>query len=260
MNIYHARKRIRHTITAGYWRGHHVHSPFVYHLVRHIITTRTINKALLRKARLYRASLTKNKQTITVTDYGTGANKSPLRKISAIAKRTAISDKYGLLLARMVEDYKPANIIEMGTSLGMSTFYLASCAQTPVITIEGCPNCSAVAQQTLTAHGISNVQYHVGNFDNVMEPLLDALPEIGLIYIDGNHTEDATLRYFELVARRATPTTIAIFDDIHLNPGMTKAWKRISNDSRVMTSIDIFQLGIIFFRTGCQKEHYTVRW
>ena len=41
---------------------------------------------------------------------------------------------------------------------------------------------------------------------------------------------------------------------------MTEAWRRICADPRTVVTVDLFRMGLVFFRSGCQKQHYVVRW
>ena len=149
--IHQAKETLKYHLNSGYWRGHHVHSPFVYHMVRHVITIRKTNRILKQNARQYRQELLADNREIDVVDYGTGANRNARRKISSIARNAAIEQKYGLMLARLIEDLKPKTIVELGTSLGISTFYMASAAtyDTKIISIEGSPACAEIAKKKL---------------------------------------------------------------------------------------------------------------
>jgi len=48
-------------------------------------------------------------------------------------------------------------------------------------------------------------------------------------------------------------------DDIYWSSDMEKAWKSIQEDPRVTTTIDLFQLGIVFFNPDLHKNHYKMR-
>ena len=48
---------------------------------------------------------------------------------------------------------------------------------------------------------------------------------------------------------------IYVFDDIYWSKGMKEAWTEISNHPKVMMSLDIFSLGIVFFKKNREKEH-----
>ncbi len=260
-----AREAANYYLKAGYWRGHRVHSPFVYHIVRHIITTRRRTDGAAKLfGRAYRNALLANSAMLSVTDLGTGSAKQTHRRINHIARNAAITEKYGLMLYRLVQELKPHRVLELGTSLGISTQYMAQ-ALTPnatITTIEGSPECAQVAKTQLDAVGI-NADVRVGNFDDLLPQILTEPIMPDFFFIDGNHTYDATVSYFNQIANSIKSydnyTTI-IFDDIHWSAEMTAAWNTIVADSRVMTSIDLFRVGIVFFRAGCQKEFYRVRW
>ncbi|MCQ2204579.1 MAG: class I SAM-dependent methyltransferase [Bacteroidales bacterium] len=261
VNIHLVRKSVEYHLRSGFWRGHHVHSPFVYHLVRHVITTRHVDKPLRELTRNYRKRLLADHSSIEVLDLGTGAGRKSLRRVCNIARNAAISEKYGLLLYRLVSEWKPLRVVELGTSLGVSTQYIARALapDAQMITVEGSASCAEVAQRLLQADGLSVIQ-RIGNFDDILPDVLQSMPDVEFFYVDGNHTYEATMRYFSLIAQHATPRTMIVFDDIHWSQGMTAAWNDIVADSRVMTSIDLLHLGIVFFRQGCQKEFYRVRW
>jgi hypothetical protein len=40
---------------------------------------------------------------------------------------------------------------------------------------------------------------------------------------------------------------------------MEKAWKKIKEHPRVKTTIDLFELGIVFFNSDLHKKHYKMR-
>ncbi len=257
INTHMLRQYVRHKLHARYWRGHGVHSPFVYDLVRHVITTRQVDRTLRSHMRRFRKQLLHDKREIMFEDFGTGVNR--MRTVSEMANHVSTNERYGMLLARMVKAYKPASIVELGTSLGIGTAYMAMASkQTPVTTIEGCKACADIARDNMRKLGLQNVNVICGEFDKVLPGVLEK-QGTNFIFIDGNHTEEATLRYFEMCCKAAHVGTIIIFDDIHWSAGMSAAWEKIHSDTRVQTSLDLFRLGMVFFRSGCPKQHYQLR-
>ena len=90
------------------------------------------------------------------------------------------------------------------------------------------------------------------------------LPELvsnnfDLIYFDGNHQKEATIKYFLTLLPTATNETVFVFDDIHWSKEMTEAWEIIKNHPSVTVSIDTFFWGIICFRKEQAKEHFKIR-
>ncbi|MDR9458281.1 MAG: class I SAM-dependent methyltransferase [Salegentibacter sp.] len=80
-----------------------------------------------------------------------------------------------------------------------------------------------------------------------------------LIYFDGHHTKEATLKYFELLLPTAHNDSVFVFDDIHWSRGMEEAWDIIKKHPEVRVSIDTFHLGLIFFRKEQVKQDFIIR-
>lgn len=256
--------RMHHFVHAGYWRGHHIHSPFVFHIVRDVITVRRPDDLYPRqKAKSYRKKLYKSDEVVTVGSIGAVLRNPTERKISRIAKGTSTSEKYGRMLARLAADLNVSGIIELGTSLGVSTAYLAAaCPNAKIVTIEGLNAVADIAETHLRQAGFDNVTVLRGDIGQKIGEAVDMMPsgQVEMAFIDGNHSESATLDYFETIASRHALMCVMVFDDIYWSDGMTRAWRKIVSDPRVDTTIELPQMGLAFFRTGCQKEHYLVRW
>jgi predicted O-methyltransferase YrrM len=210
---------------------------------------------------LQRKKLLKRNDYITVQDYGAGSSysKSVEKKISDIAS-TALSQKSKCrLLFNAVVYYNCNNILELGTSLGISSAYLASANQQgQVITLEGDKNIASIAKEVHHALNLKNISIVTGVFQDTLPRLMHELPALNLIFIDGHHQEKPTLEYFAMVAPKITPDTVVIIDDIYWSEEMTRAWSSLRSMPEVTLSIDLFHVGIMFFKEGLSKEnvHY----
>lgn len=238
---------------------HGIHSPFVFDLVTKCFYDR-FDYPEYKILKSYRKSLLQNHKTITVTDFGAGSRvfKSNERKVSDIAKNAGISAKRAELLFRISRYFKPETILEIGTSLGLATSALAlGNSSAKVTSLEGCANTASEAKQQLGKSGISNVEITVDEFESTLNLLSDK--KFDLIYFDGNHQKDATLRYFEMLLQTASNDSVWIFDDIHWSEGMTEAWETIKKHPKVTVSVDTFQWGFVFFRKEQEKEDFVIR-
>jgi hypothetical protein len=55
--------------------------------------------------------------------------------------------------------------------------------------------------------------------------------------------------------------SVLIFDDIYWTADMTKAWEEIKTHPAVTLSIDLYKVGLIFFRKeNKQKEHFCLKY
>src|SRR4051812_30898943 len=117
------RSRFTHFVQAKR-KGHGVHSPFVFELATKVFPPGKEEDFSEHPAEDWRTECSLNNKFIDVTDFGTG--NSGKRKISSIVTRAAKSPKEGQLLYRLVNYFRPKKMLELGTSLGVTTLYQAS--------------------------------------------------------------------------------------------------------------------------------------
>lgn len=242
--------------------GHGIHSPFVYDLYTNCIDT-TLNKALFEKIETLRKELLKNVTPIPISDFGAKEKNtdSSTTTVSKVVKTTSVPTWKGELLFILVEYFKPRSILELGTSIGFSTMYLALAnLNTRITSIEGDVNTAKLAQDNFNKLGLSNVTLINGDFDKELPIILSQQNEVELVFIDGNHSQEATLRYFNLFSEKASINTLIILDDIRWSLGMENAWNTICRDKNVSTTIDLFDCGLVFFKKGIAKQNFKLRY
>ncbi|MBR9845544.1 MAG: class I SAM-dependent methyltransferase [Algicola sp.] len=238
---------------------HGVHSPFAYDLVTKCFYDNTHFESYVTISE-YRKSLLQNKQQIEITDFGAGSRvfKSNLRAIQSIAKNSGSTLKRAKLLFRIVQYFKPQHTLELGASLGIATQAMAlGHSENQVTSVEGCPNISKFTAQQLKRFNVSNVTLKTGEFDKAISELNEH--KYDLIFFDGNHNKEATLKYFNNLVDKAHNDSVFIFDDIHWSKDMTEAWEIIKTHPKTTVSIDTFFWGLIFFRKEQVKENFIIR-
>jgi len=240
---------------------HGIHSPFVFKLLTTVINNATPHQLYAAIENL-RATLLKSTKKINVTDYGT-AGATALIKVRAVAeivKHAAKPPKYAQLLFRLVTYFRPAQILELGTSLGITTLYQAMpYPHTNVLTIEGCPETAALARQHFQTLNANNVNLLVGSFEQLLPTALQQMPSLDFVFFDGNHRKAATINYFEQCLQYIHNDTVFVFDDIHWSAGMEEAWEYIKNSPQVTVTLDLFFLGIVFFRKEQAKQDFIIK-
>ncbi len=239
---------------------HGVHSPFVYNLVDKCFNAKT-NLSKMNSFKSIQKSVYSNHNSIIITDYGKGSSifKNNKRKVSDIAKIAGISAKRAKLLLRIIDYFKPINMLEIGTSVGLGTSVLSiGNTEAKIVTLEGCENTAEIAEGLFNANHLNNIQLIVGNFNNTMSSVTKN-KQFDLIYFDGNHQKSATLLYFNQCLETAHNDSIFIFDDINWSIEMQQAWEEIKNHSKVTITINTFFWGIVFFRKEQEKQHFIIR-
>jgi predicted O-methyltransferase YrrM len=243
-------------------KGHDIHSPFVFDIVSRVFRNKT-DPAVVRNIEMLRAGLLKDKRVIEVTDLGACADNQTdnKRKVSSIARYSAVSGKYGMLLANMAAEFGSPLVVEFGTSLGISTMYLAlSCGETPVFSMEGCPATAEIAGENFQKAGLKNIRLSVGPFEEKIPEIIERGISPGLVFIDGNHRKEPLLYYFKTMAGISDKNSVIIIDDINYSREMSEAWNEIKQNGKVSITIDIFRMGIVFFREGVVRKDYIIRY
>jgi len=248
-----------HRLTAK--NRHGLHSPFIYRLVDEVIYNFSDKKEYCHIEEA-RKRLLNDKRQITVTDLGAGShlNNNQVKQVSDIAKNALKSPRLAQLIYRLVVNQQPGNITELGTCLGITTLYLQQARpKADIYTLEGCPQTAGIAAGVFKQERANDIEQRIGNFDDTLKPLIDTLPQLDFVYVDGNHQKEATLRYFEWCLPKVHEDTLLIFDDIYWSEGMKEAWATIKSHPRVTVTVDLFWIGLVYFRKGQEKEDFKIR-
>lgn len=257
-----AKKYFHYYFTASNGKGHGIHSPFVFDFVKNVLNDKK-NYEAYHTIEKVRKELLHNERIIEVEDFGAGSLAVPFKekKVSDITRTFLKSKKFSQLLFRIIHYYKPQTIIELGTSLGITTAYMASANKSSkVFTLEGSKNVAAIAEENFEKLELQNVKLIQGNFDDTLSNFLAQLQNVDLLFIDGNHRKEPTVRYFKQFLQKSNDQAIFIFDDIHWSAEMEEAWKEIQQHSAVTLTIDLFFIGLVFFKKDFKaKQHFTIR-
>jgi predicted O-methyltransferase YrrM len=257
-----ALKYFKYLMFSSNGRGHGIHSPFVFEFIQKVLNDKKQypEYAAIEKAR---KKLLHDKTPVPVEDFGAGTSVSGsgnTKTVASVATNSAKPPRYAQLLFRMSRYYAPQNTLELGTSLGISTAYLAAGNSNMVITGEGNKALASIAKTQLDALGYPHVKIITGHFDHTLPQMLAAMPRVDIAFMDGNHRKIPTLKYFNLLLPKLSPSAAIVIDDIHWSEEMESAWKTIKEDPRVMLTADLFFLGIVFFRPEFKvKQHFVIR-
>jgi predicted O-methyltransferase YrrM len=247
-------------LNAKHTRGHGIHSPFVFDLVNQVI----FNQRKFEEYDLFnqiRNELKSADYSVEMVD--TGAKSihfsNQRRCLADLAKNSSVNSKFGKLLFRLINYYKPQLMVELGTSLGLSSVYIATGnKQSTLYTIEANEVLCEYARQIFQKYKIENIKLIHGMFDEELVKARDKLNGLQFAFIDGNHTYSATLRYFEFFSN-SIEEGIIVFDDINWSAEMRRAWQGIINDQRAIVTIDLFFMGIVIRRKSLTPGHFRVR-
>lgn len=254
-------KYLKYNLLAKHRKGHGIHSPFIFNLVSKVFRNKTDCDVVCSIEKV-RKKLKSDHRLIRVNDLGTGKDKrtTKIRKVSEIARYSPVPSKYGQLLSNLASEFGKPMIVELGTSFGISTMYLASGSPESVVyTIEGSGEIAEIAKSNFAGAGLKNITSLTGSFDEMLPEVFKNSVKPGLVFIDGDHSKEPLLRYFRRIAEVSDNNTVIVIDDIYYSKEMEEAWNEIKNNEKVSVAVDIFRMGIVFFRKGITLQNYIVR-
>tara|TARA_B110000211_G_C14053635_1_gene542313 strand:+ start:100 stop:891 length:792 start_codon:yes stop_codon:yes gene_type:complete len=236
-------------------------SPFVNDLITNVLMSEN-NYYAFEEIEGIRSALKSNSGTINITDFGAGSriNKSNTRKISDIAKNSAKAPHLGRMMFRLINHFKPHNMLELGTSLGISACYqFGANKKANFITMEGCPETAKISKTVFSSFRSSDIKMVIGDFKKTLPNTVDSFESLDYAFFDGNHQKQPTIDYFNTCVKKANKDSLFIFDDIHWSIPMEEAWEKIKNHPDVTVTIDLFWIGLVFFKTDQAKENFIIR-
>jgi predicted O-methyltransferase YrrM len=246
---------------------HGVHSPFLFEFMKNCLYKKTSANEFLEIEKM-RLRLLKNKEVLEFIDPGAGSFKDlPMNQEKSIMAKKKISDiarfslqrkKFCRLFFRMIQYFQFNSVLEFGTSLGITTCYLAKAnPDAEILTIEGAEPVAKTAISVFEQLKVKNVRLIEGGFDDIL-PGIPAEKKFDMIIIDGNHRGDATLRYFSWCVKHIHLEGVVVVDDIRWSGEMYDAWSEINAHPHVTVTVDLFSLGLVFFNKRLSKENFKI--
>lgn len=247
-----------------YWvlskNNNYIHSPFVFELYNHVLHGNTTKS--IKFIDKYRHFLENNLEIINLEEFGAKKKGFIIEKTVKIHyKNTSIDSKYGLILYNMVQFMNSKTIVELGTSLGVSTGYL-SCSNplASVISMDAQSSTQQIVKDFFNTNNVSNTQFVLGRFEEVLDSILDKIEPIDFCFIDGNHTYEATTTNSLKIASKLSLNSVIVLDDIRWSKGMYKAWNELSKSDLFNYSIDLGRIGLLIkINNKSPKQHFILQ-
>ena len=236
------------------------HSPFVYDFFVNIMNNHSKEEELI-AIESERRKLLSSKASIPFKDYGAGTSvgeNGAHRSVRDVAKHSLSGQWQCRIMYNLIRHYKPVELLEIGTSFGISTAYLSlGVPHGQITSLEGNPASVDIAQKVWENLSLDNIEVVLGNFDQTLQPSISKMKKVDLAFIDGNHRKKATIDYYHLLKAKHHKNSIFVIDDIYWSKGMHDAWQEIIQDQDVAFSIDLFRMGILFFdHSIMEKQHF----
>ena len=175
-----------------------------------------------------------------------------------LLKQTRLNAKYSVLLGKMVNHLSLIKGLELGTSVGLSTVFLSAYIK-DWETVEGNPDVYNWFQAYLDEYPSKNVKAFEANFDDFFSSN-NQIGAFDFVFIDGDHTLEATLANVESVKPLLSNNALVVLDDIAWSEEMYRAWEIIKQDSFFGYTAETNRLGFLFKRDVHVKQHFFLRY
>lgn len=235
---------------------HSLHSPFFFDLYSKTLKPKDGDIRSVEIENL-RQQLLRDHSRIDINDLGAGSHTS--RLISDIARTSLSPAKYSLLYHNIIKRFGSRIVLELGTSLGINTLYLASAGCAHVTTFEGSSTIAEKAREVFTLAGSGNITLRLGNIEETLPAHLQSIDSVDFVFLDANHRYTPTVHYFQQLIKKAHPHSVFVLDDIHYSPEMEKAWNMIKTNKGVSATADLYRCGVVFFDPSLNKQHLVLQ-
>ena len=223
-----------------YRKGHGVHSPFIYNLITKVIEEKT-PYYVFEDIENFRKELLNCENPINILT----------------AKETQTKN-YGALLFRLVNFFKCSNILQIGSSTGLMSLYLA-------LPLRKSCKCYALEEKTglldpacvfAEKHSLMNLHCIEGAYAANLNRLKPEISSFDFIFINTMGNREKTQEALRLTESFIYQDTVMVIDNIRNNKAMRTLWKEIKNRQDVRLTVDLLSLGLVFFNTKLNKQHY----
>jgi predicted O-methyltransferase YrrM len=238
---------------------HGIHSPFVYDLITKCFYDKTPFSAY-HNLKALRNKLIYNQDLVKIKHYSEASKvfQSNHQKISTIVKCEGSSYKKQKQLYRITNYFKPKNVLELGTSVGLGSAAMAIASNNSIIkTVEVNKNISDIAKKVFKSYQLKNIQIDTSSFKDFFKK--SNYENLDLVYLDGTCDKESTIENFNSLLKHSHNESVFIINNIYWSKEMTEAWNIIKKQKEITVSIDTFYWGFLFFRKEQPKQHFTIR-
>lgn len=246
-------RKLNYLKKARHRHGHGIHSPFLFHLITKVIENKKHLSAykVLRDQRDRLSNLIKdNSGELEIQTF-----RDPILIASGrknLFKAVELPFRYGKLLLRLVNEFKPKTISCYGPSFGLNLLYLTlSDESIPVNFVQSDNSLIPFCQATLENAAVKNVNYYEK----------ETLPEdfSDFVFINFPFSPEETEKSIKTILDTQCEREALIIRGIHESKGLESIWSNLIKDNVVRISLDLFEIGIVLFQKNLQKEHFVLR-
>jgi len=245
--------RISYLKKARHHGGHGIHSPFLFYLITEVIE----NKEKLPQFKSFKQLKKK------VLDLIDDSSDSSVKKIydqfdirytkpKKLFKKVELPEKYRQIVFHLIGEFKPSLIVHYGPTLGVNLAALATAnLESHIYQLINDPFCELISKRLLNDSANSNIQFIHEN------SVPEIIPEFALLNCFSEPALSQSI--IQNYINQHSDDGVLIIRGIHESKEMESIWQNTIADQNIRVSLDLFEIGIILFRKGLQKENFILK-
>jgi hypothetical protein len=137
------------------------------------------------------------------------------------------------MIFRIVQDHQPLTMLEVGNRTGIETQYM----------VNACPKatCKSIAYAPNKED------------DKSLKLALLQIDKLDFVLFNAPAKRSERMNEFRLCLAKMHDGSLFVVNHIHKTPELTLTWKLMRNQTEVRASIDLYSIGILFFKSDLPK-------
>ena len=155
-------------------------------------------------------------------------------------------------LMRLVGEVAPRSALELGSGVGISGAYQAAAlrsAARPLMTLDASEGWARLAREGFERLGLADrVELRLGDIAETLPGVLDEVAPLDYAFVDAEHTEEATVAYFDAIAPHLAPGAVVVVDDVTYPEQSRRAWRVIRGRPSAAKAVGLGRVGVVIAR------------
>lgn len=185
------------------------------------------------------------------------------KSLSATDCRTAklFPKKYHELTFRLINYFDPKIIIFAGAEFSAAPLYMAAAkAEATIFAAESTMQAAKVLEQCSRRANIRNISLISPNKDKTLRDLLSSVEKIDMVYFNTSASASRLPEYYEMFKSKADNDSVFIFEKPRHTKQSAEFWNSVQKDSDISLSLDLYGIGIVFFKKELSKQHFLIKY
>jgi len=245
--------RIKYLKKARHRHGHGIHSPFLFYLITEVIENNE-------KLPQFKSFKQLKKKVLDLIDDPSDSSVKKIydqfdiryTKSKKLCKKIELPEKYQQIVFHLIREFKPSLIIHYGPTLGVNPAILATANLDGLVyQVNNDPPCKLISKKLLNDSGIPNIQFIPEN----------SVPNINSEFVLLNcfNNPDFSQSMIQNYINQHSNDGVLIIRGIHESNEMESMWQNTIAHQNIRVSLDLFEIGILLFRKGLQKENFILK-